>query len=47
VLARIASAGDEIPAEILLGGEGVVGVAAQGDVVEPMFAALREGYRMM
>jgi hypothetical protein len=47
VLARIASAGDEIPAEILLGGEGVVGAAAQADIVEPMFAAPREGYRVM
>jgi hypothetical protein len=43
VLARIASAGDEIPTEILFGGEGVVAAAAQADVVEPMFAALREG----
>jgi hypothetical protein len=43
VPARIASAGDEIRAEILFGGEGVVGAAAQGDVVEAMFAALREG----
>jgi hypothetical protein len=47
VLARIAGAGDEIPAEILLSGEGVVGVAAQADVIEAMFAALREGYRVM
>jgi hypothetical protein len=47
VLARIASADDEIPAEILFGSEGVVGAAAQADVVEAMFAALREGYRVM
>jgi hypothetical protein len=47
VLARITSAGDEIPAEVLLGGEAVVGAAAQGDVVEAMFAALREGDRVM
>jgi hypothetical protein len=47
VLARIASAGDEVPAEILFGGEGVVRTAAQGDVVEAMFAALREGHRVM
>jgi hypothetical protein len=47
VLARIASAADEIPAEILFSGEGVVGAAAQADVVEAMFAALREGYRVM
>jgi hypothetical protein len=47
VLARIASAGGEIPAEILFGGERVVGPAAQGDVVEAMFAALREGHRVM
>jgi hypothetical protein len=47
VLARIASEGDEIPAEILFGREGIVGAAAQADVVESMFAALREGYRVM
>jgi hypothetical protein len=47
VLARITSSGNEIPAEVLLGGEGVVGAAAQADVVETMFAALREGYRVM
>jgi hypothetical protein len=43
LLARIASACDEISAEILFGGEGIVGAAAQADIVEPMFAALREG----
>jgi hypothetical protein len=47
VLARIARPGDEIPAEILLGGEGVVGAAAKGDVAESMFAALRESHRVM
>jgi hypothetical protein len=47
VLARIASAGDEVPAEIRFGGEGVVGAAAQSDVVEAMFATLRESYRVM
>jgi hypothetical protein len=47
VLARIASADDEIPAENLFGGEGVVGAAAEGDVVEAMFTALREGHRVM
>jgi hypothetical protein len=47
VLARIASAAAEIPAEILFGGESVVCAAAQRDVVEAMFAAPREGHRVM
>jgi hypothetical protein len=47
VQAPIASAADEVPTEILFGGEGVMGAAAQGDVVDAMFAALREGYRVM
>jgi hypothetical protein len=47
VLARITSAADEIPAEILFRCEGVVGAAAQADVVEAMFAAPRESHRVM
>jgi hypothetical protein len=31
----------------LLGGEGVVGAAAHGDVVEAMFAAVRKSYRVV
>ena len=47
VLSRVASTPDEVPSEILFGGEGVVGAAAERDVVQAMLAAPREGQRVM
>jgi hypothetical protein len=47
VLARVACQRDEVPAEILLGGEGVVGATAEGEVVHAMLAASGEGHQVM
>ena len=47
VLGRVASTPDEVPSEILFGGESVVGAAAERDVVQAMLAAAREGEQVM
>src|SRR5688572_4092366 len=47
VLARVACQRDEVPAEILFGGEGVVGAAAQSEVVQAMLATSCEGHQVM
>jgi hypothetical protein len=47
VLGRVASTPDEVPSEILFGGEGVVGAAAERDVFQAMLAAPRERERVM
>jgi hypothetical protein len=47
VPARVARQRDEVSAEILFGGEGVVGAAAEGDVLEAMLATTGEGYQVM
>jgi hypothetical protein len=47
VPARVARQCDEVRAEILFGGEGVVGAAAEGEVVQAMLATSCEGYQVM
>jgi hypothetical protein len=47
VLARVACQRDEVPAEILFGGEGIVGAAAESEVVQAMLATSCEGYQVM
>jgi hypothetical protein len=47
VFARIPSGLDELSAEVLLGGEGIVGVAAQREIVRSVLAAPREGSQVV
>jgi hypothetical protein len=47
VPARVARLRDEVRAEILFGGEGVVGAAAEGEIVQAMLATSCEGYQVM
>jgi hypothetical protein len=44
---RVTRQRDEVPAEILFGGERVVGAAAESEVVQAMLAASCEGYQVM
>ena len=47
MLGRIAGKCNEVPSEILFGGEGVMSATAQSHVVQAMLAASREGERVM
>ena len=47
MLARVACQRDEIPTEILFGGEGVVGTATECEVAQAMLAASRERHQVM
>jgi hypothetical protein len=47
VFARTPGELDELPSEVLLGGEGIVGVAAQREIVHRVVAASREGFHVV